>query len=412
MTAKLCLRCDWSGDGADATCPRCGAGLFARAPGPRTAPDAAGAQASETGEERIERSWRNRVALVLVVVLAIGAVVFVQRHTPSPAVATAVSTGHHGFLLAPAKTDGGVRMWVWNLDANTAVAGPMLDGLPEELVYGYEVHSGWVGITTASDDGMHTASVLHYLGVTDRPVTVARGDRIAWLPGESSVSVVRSTALGGCRRRVSVNTWFVVTRQAVERYAGVLCGTPTAFVRDREGPYLTVDRNGTPRTLRVGAGYVQRILPGRQVLGASVDGDLLVQRPGGGLELYYASPAPIRPIAIEADGHALDPIRVLAWNADASQAFVLGSIQGVQGIFRVMVGPRPRPRPPSLVLATNAVDVQATPTADGDLYISTDGAISLVHAGHIEPIPAPAGAPGPLGPVLWVATLAYSPAEG
>ena len=35
MTAKVCLRCDWSGVTTDDSCPRCGAGLFASA---RTTP--------------------------------------------------------------------------------------------------------------------------------------------------------------------------------------------------------------------------------------------------------------------------------------------------------------------------------------------------------------------------------------
>ena len=53
-----------------------------------------------------------------------------------------------GFLLTTAPEGSGARMWIWDLGANTASQGPLLDVRPDELVYGYEVHGGWVGITT------------------------------------------------------------------------------------------------------------------------------------------------------------------------------------------------------------------------------------------------------------------------
>ena len=115
---------------------------------------------------------------------------------------------------------------------------------------------------------------------------------------------------------------------------------------------------------------------------------------------------------IGGQGTPLDPIRVLGWSQDGSEAFVFGTVGGVQGVFRITVGPRPRPRRPALLLVTNAVDLQATPAADGDLYVLTDGAISLVQDTRAESIAPPPGAPTPVGPVLWVATLPYSPAEG
>jgi len=409
MTDRLCLRCDWSGETADQDCPRCGAGLFA----PRRAeagPDQPRVAAPVASEGSVERSWRSRVAVVLIVAIAIGAVAFVQRHTPRASVAAVpVSTGRHGFLITPTRADDGVRLWIWNLDTNTASPGPLLDAVPEELVYSYVVRSGWVGITTASAGGERTASILRFLGTSDRPVQVASGDLIAWLPGNATVSTVRFEHVGGCRRRVSVGSWFVTTRQFVTRFEGVLCGEPTAFARDRDTPYLTIERDGRPITMRVGTGDTERILPGTKLLGASIGGDLLVQRPGAGLEHYVARLHRFRPIGGRAG--AFDPLRVLGWSADGREAFVLGRY-GPQGIYRIPIGPGPRPRRPTLVLPTNAVDVQATPTADGDLYISTDGAISFVHGGNVEPIAAPAGAPQPLGPVLWVATLPYSPPEG
>jgi hypothetical protein len=408
VTAKVCLRCDWSGTIRDDTCPRCGAGLFS------ARSDKGGADvdrpSTALAEQHTERSWRTSVAAVLIVVFAVAAVVIVQRHTPSEASGEAVDTGRTGFLITSAPEGDGARMWIWDLAADTAVSGPLLHRTPEELVYGYEVHAGWIGITSSVGAGV-SASVLRRLGPDDRPLPVARGDAVAWAPSSSSVSVLRSRPAGACMR-INVSTWMVSIRTSVERFDGVRCSEPVAFARDRNLPYLTIQRDGIPTTVRVLAGFTQPIVPGYRLLSASLDGDLLVQRPGGGLALAYLAPAGTTPVPIGGHGETLDPIRVLGWSADASQAFVFGTYENAQGIFRVTVGPQPRPRPPVLLLATNAIDLQLSATAGGDLYVSTDGAISLVHGDLVEPVSAPPGAPAPVGPVLWVATLPYSPAEG
>ena len=90
-------------------------------------------------------------------------------------------------------------MWIWDLGADTAVPGPLLHRTPEELVYGYEVHAGWIGITSSVGAGV-SASVLRRLGPDDRPLPVARGDAVAWVPSSSSVSVLRSRPAGACHR--------------------------------------------------------------------------------------------------------------------------------------------------------------------------------------------------------------------
>ena len=409
MTARICLRCDWSGAVTDGTCPRCGAGLFSAG----RPPSEVGAKrpASPVTPERPERSSRGTLAAVLIVVVAIGAVVVVQRQTPSgAALGASATTGRHGYLLTSAPDGDGVRMWIWDLGANTAVPGPLLGGVPEELVYGYEVHAGWVGITTRGSEG-EIASVLRYLGPRDQPVTVATGDSVAWVPSSSAVSVLRSRPAGACTR-ITVSTWFVSIRRSVERFDGVRCGgEPVAFARDRSLPYMTIERGGVPTTVRVGAGYTEPMVTGYRLLSVSADGDLLVQRPGGGLELASPSPAGTRPMPIGSNDHTLVPIRVLGWSADASQAFVFGTYDTIQGIFRVTVGPRPRPGPPELLMAADAVDLEVAPTAEGDVYVLTDGAVSQVGDDGVEAVARPPGAPAPVGPVLWVATLPYSPAE-
>ena len=409
MTAKVCLRCDWSGSIGDDVCPRCGAGLFTA--GSRTTGAAdADHGATPLAEEHPVRAWRSATVVALIVAFAAAAVIVVQRHTPSQAVNEAADTGRSGFLITSAPEGDGVRMWIWDLGADTAVPGPLLHRTPEELVSSSELNAGWIGLTTTVGAGV-SASILRRLGPDDRPLPVARGNAVSWVPSSSSVSVLRSRPAGACTR-IMVSTWFVSIRTSVDRFDGIRCGQPVAFARDRNLPYLTIERDGVPTTMRVGAGDTQPIVAGYRLLSVSADGDLLVQRPGGGLELAYPSAAGTRPVPIGGDGRTLDPIRVLGWSADASQAFVFGTYDDAQGIFRVTVGPQPRPRPPALLLATNAIDIQVSATAGGELYVSTDGAVNLVRGELVEAVAPPPGAPAPVGPVLWVATLPYSPTEG
>ena len=351
MTDKLCLRCDWSGDIDDQACPRCGAELFSSGRGtPETADDR---RTPSVREEPLRRSWGGAVAVVLIVAFAIGAVVFVQRHTPTTASPVPISTGRHGFLLSASREGDGARLWIWNLDENTAVPGPLLDDLPEELVNGYAVHGGWIGLTTLRTSGVRTASVLRFLGTGDQPVRVATGDLIAWSPGSSVVSVLRSRRVGECAR-LSISTWFVTIRRSVDRSDGVLCGEPVAFARDRNLRYLTVQRGEVPTTFRVGAGYARH--PGRvpapQRLGRRRPARATTRRrPRAGLSARsIGSTIWERPRPIGGPRRALDPIRVLGWSVDGSHAFVFGRYDSAQGIFRVPVGPTPRPRNPTRLL--------------------------------------------------------------
>ena len=409
VTDKVCLRCDWSGAIRDDTCPRCGAGLFSASSGKAGAD--AGRPAPVLAEKRTERSWRASAAAVLVVVFAVASVVIVQRHTPSGASSEAVDTGRTGFLITSAPEGDGARMWVWDLGADTAVPGPLLHRTPEELVYSYDVQAGWIGITSSVGAGL-SASVLRRLGPDDRPLPVARGDAVAWVPSSSSVSVLRSRPAGACN--ADHRQYLVRIDPHFGRSDSTGSGAASPWPSREIGtcPTSRSSATGSPRRCVWAPGTPQPIVPGYRLLSASADGDLLVQRPGGGLELAYLARTGTTPVPIGGHGQTLDPIRVLGWSADASQAFVFGIYDNAQGIFRVTVGPQPRPRPPVLLLATNAVDLQLSATAGGDLYVATDGAVSLVHGDLVDPVSAPPGAPAPVGPVLWVATLPYSPAEG
>jgi len=404
VTAKVCLRCDWSGAASGDECPRCGTTLFAatREPDP----------ASEPIEDRVgvevRRSWRSRLLVIAAAVAAVAAFAFVQLR---PTVATGVASvaGRDGYLLVPAGGPGEARMWIWDLASGTAVPGPVLGAMPDELVESVTLQDTWIGLTTSTTTGARTAAVLRHLGPTDRPVVVARGDQVAWSASAGYVSTATSRPLGGCRNELVVRTWFVTIDQRERPFSGPVCGALVAFGRDRLLPYVALDDAGRLRIAQVGNDLLSTRLRGRTILSVSNDGDLIVQRPGGPLELWYRPTSPIR---VGASRAGPVPDDVLTWSPDASEAYVLGSDHGLHGVYRLIVDPHSRPQEPELVAATNAVTVAATTAGDGTLYLATDGVVRRWHDGSVADVPVPSGAPAPEGPILWISTLPYSASEG
>jgi len=348
--------------------------------------------------------WRARAVVAGLAALAVLAFAFVQLH-PSPATGVPSEEGREGYLLVPATGFDGVRLWVWDLATDTARKGPPLAAMPKELVESVTLQDTWVGFTTSTRGGSYSASVLRHLGPTDRPIVVARGRFVTWTPVGGYVSVARSHPLGGCHYQLEVRTWFVTIRQQERRFSGVVCGQPVAFGRDRLLPYVALDGPGGLRIEQVGNDYLITRLRGRTILSISNDGDLLVQAPSGPLELWFQ---PAAPIQVGTSRAGLLPDGVLAWSPDASQAYVLGTERGVHGVYRLTVGPTPRPRRPELVTATNAVNVAATTAANGDLYLVSDGVERRWKDGVLSTVPLPPGAAPPVGPILWVSTLPYS----
>jgi hypothetical protein len=405
VSAKVCLRCDWTGDTRDAACPRCGTTLFGSSRTPEPERPVA-RQPDATPEPR--RPWRARIAVAAVLAFAVVAFAFVQLH-PGPATGVSSVAGREGYLLVPAGAPGGVRLWVWDLAAGTAVPGAFLGTMPESMVESVSLQDAWVGITTRTGNGGRTASVLRQLGPNDRPIVVARGRFISWSPAAGYVSVARARPLGGCRTDLQVRTWFVTIRSQERRFSGPVCGDPVAFGRAGQVPYIALVAGGRLRIAQVGNDFLSTRLRGHTILSVSQEGDLLVQAPGGPLELWYEPSAPIR---VGASTSGLFPDTVLAWSPDGSEAYIAGSDGGVHGIFRLTVGPRPRPRQPDLVMATSAVEMSVAPGLSGDAYLATDGVVHRWHEGVLSEVPVPPGAPVPQGPILWVSSLPYSSPEG
>jgi len=120
-----------------------------------------------------------------------------------------------------------------------------------------------------------------------------------------------------------------------------------------------------------------------------------------GLELYHRPPLN-EPVSFGSAGQQLQPLSFLTWSWDASEAYLLGSYEGVRGVYRITIAPGVGLRVPELVEQTEAASVDATVTSDGDLFLLLDGRLWFDHADRIAPITLPAGAPAPAGPLLWV----------
>ena len=172
--------------------------------------------------------------------------------------------------------------------------------------------------------------------------------------------------------------------------------------------------NGPSASIRIiDAGYTERFMDDHVLLSLSTRGDFLVmpvphpgEAPGGvtppGLQLYHRPPLN-HPLSFGSAGQPLQPLAFLTWSWDASEAYLLGSYQGVRGVYRVTIAPGVGLREPELVEQTEATTVHATVTNGGDLFLLLDGRLWFDRANTIAPLSLPAGAPDPAGPLLWVA---------
>ena len=408
MTDRVCFRCDWRGSTASDSCPRCGAllqGGVRRPTEPARVEDANAPQ-----QAVVERSRWAVVATLLVIGLGLGAVVFVQRHTPPPPVAQPRSA--LGYLVYAAEDDAGSpRLWVWNLSTSTATPGPPLRAMPTDLLFSYTASSGWVNVTTPTPSGLSQASVLRALDPSAILDPLGRGQLVAWLSSGGYLSVGTSIPAGGCHARVQIVSSNIATDVRKRSLDVPVCGRMTSLGRDLTQPYFTLEHDGRATVYRVTEDGMGSVLLGYRALSVSLNGDLLVERPRSPGSLYYDYPSPTGkpPVRVGDPGAPLHARRVLGWSSDATSAYVLGTMGGIRGIFRIAVSPVVEPRSPDLVLATDATDVSISTTPTGDFYATTDGTVSLVANGSVRALSRPGGVPAPVGPLLWISTLPYSP---
>jgi hypothetical protein len=309
-----------------------------------------------------------------------------------------------------ADDQGGARLWVWNISAGTAVAGPRLHAIPTDLAFSYATSSGWVSATVPGDRGVSHAVVLSSVDADAGSQALGRGEFVAWLANGGYLTVASTMGLAGCKHELLVRTSRLTTGFTGRSLDTVVCGRLTMLGRDLTRPYVTIERHGTASVYRVNFHTLVPVLHGYRGLSVSLNGDLLVRSSHGPGELlyYYPSGQPAPPVAITRLGRPLIADRVLGWNNDASAVYVLGSIGDVHGVFRITTAPEVEPRAPALVVRTDANDVSASPTPFGDVYVAIDGDVTFFDEGAPQPLTRPPGAPPVQGPILWTSTLPYS----
>ena len=406
MTTKVCLRCDWSGSTASDACPRCGAGLHG---GPQRRHDSRRAEDGPPSETTVERSRWGIVATVAIVAFGIVAVVFVQLHTPAPTAPPDRSA--LGYLVYAAKDDAGhARLWVWNLSTSMATPGPALRAIPTDLLFSYPVSSGWVSVTTPMRGGLSQAAVFRSLDASALPDVLGKGRFVTWLSSGGYLSLGESVEEKRCFARLRIASYNIAT--AVNHSVHfVICGRFTWLGRDLTQPYVTIEHGGDATVYRVLKDGPLPVLTGYRALSISLNGDLLVERLRSTGNLYYDYPSPIgrRPTPVGRPGDRLTWQRILGWSGDADSVYVLGTMGGTRGIYRITVSPVAEPQSPVLLLRTDATDVAASTTPTGDVYASTDGTVRFLQDGSVRSLSRPDGAPAPVGPLLWISTLPYSP---
>jgi hypothetical protein len=443
----LCLRCDWAGATKGGACPNCGVGLFRPAPPPRqrhrpggprrdrgevSAPrlEAAPAAAFGAGDDAsiADRSRvQSVVGFAVVVVLAIGAFVFVRATTPVLPRATSEGSpigtlGLGGVLLYTAADPGpaGSRLWIWDLVAGSVRQGPIVAN-PRELVALSTGGRGWIGVTSGVPGGQE-ASVLRSLDVGAHAAPVLRGQRIAWSPGDVVNSASVHSPAGPCGRLV-VRAYVVAAQTRQRQYEGRACGQLAAFTRSTALPFVALAANGGMTIAMVGGDSMLPVLRDHLLMGASTAGDFLVEpvsclgpAPGptashcSGIQLFFRSPDRPPPLTIGVPGEGLLAERVLGWTGDATAAYVLGILGGRRGVYKVPVAPIERPLRPELLFAVTNDEAELVETFDGRVIIAQGGSFVVSDDGVVAPLSRPPGAPAPDGPMVWLPTLPYSPA--
>jgi hypothetical protein len=402
MAAKVCLRCDWTGATSSATCPRCGAPLYARG-------GAADPSSGERAPRGSRRSWRGWIATVTVLAIAAAAFVTIQFLTPSNPPPHAPGTGLQGYLVYAAPDEGEERLWIWDLADDTARAGPEIHAAPTALVSTYGVPDTWIGLTVPTGIGTSAAVVLRSADADADPVELGEGQFVAWPDGGAFVSFLRSDPLGGCRRRIKVITVSLEARISGTSLDRPICGDAVGLVRDASSSYVAA-RSGGLSIDRVSGHRLTTVLRGYAPLGVSTNGDLLVRTPDGRLGMYYTSPGTARATMVTLHGVPLRARNIVAWSTDGNVAYVDGAVGGVDGVFAITVGPRPEPGAPSLIFGTPNRDVAGSITSTNDLFLMAGGILRYIHDGALSAaMPPPVGAPPPSGPLLWVLSLPYSP---
>ena len=430
-----CLRCDWVGDSASASCPECGAPLYRSAPPRRVSRDRTlpGNAPLATMEDRAPSEGRSVTTSSRSVFTTVGTVfsvilVLLSRGGPHPGprreAAVVPPGGQTGVLVyATAVGGGSARLWRWNLASGDVKKGPLIAD-PVELVNVRSSSFGWLGITSERGQGVLEASVLDSLELEAEPERLGRGTIVTWARSGEALLVDRGPPPDGCRRTVSVSVAHV-DRPGRERVLReTLCGDVLSVGQTSVGHLLT--RLGPNGVDVVGAGYSDAglLLSDHAVISVSPDGHMIVApsadlpsidpaseggsgrsrapiRVNGRASLYGQFRGP--PVPYLVGGAPLQVDEVLAYGPDAWVALAVGRVGDARpGLWELPLLATGDPSIQPRWVGSHGGSTYATYADDGTAYVATGGSLYVLRHHALKLIDGPARAPTPAGPLAWI----------
>ena len=434
----VCLRCDWEGETRAATCPNCGVRLYRQvtatsrsrlstrlrerfsrgspkssggtAPKVARTPLAASGGARPAGEtpgvvESVPRRGAGSALIAVAALAAIGAVWFVHGHTPAKA-PVGPRTGEVGSIVYEARSPSGqTRLYRWDLAANTLHPGPVVHGLLS-LVDASGAHPGWVGATWSAPGGGVDIGVFKFLGSADQALPLGNGDVAAWAPrGVDAVVAAMAPLRRGCGRLSVLAVHLSPLRQ--EQTAGErVCATLDGVALSQRVTYLSLQGPRGSRIAFLSVGRLRTLLNGYRLDSLSPANDMVVtpdatQDVGSGAALYFRGPANQSPTPYRFNGAPFVLDRVLAWDPNQTEALALGTTPGRTGVFRLTAAPPSGPTQPVTFVGPTRGYSDGVYTGVTRI-VFTAGAFSRIFDDSTSPLPLPAGAPVPIGPMVWI----------
>lgn len=438
---KVCLRCDWEGETGSRTCPDCGTPLWLphrpaderarRRPlawwrgrrrarvgtaevvttAPEVPPPAAAPLPShpeitrdESPEMIAAARDRRRVALTVGIVVVAALVVIAIIRAASPTSVDPVGQAVGGRLVYAIRDDADPqfwRIWIVDLSTGTYARGPRLLE-PLFLARATQVSPDAV-MSVAERTTGESADLLRFLGPDDEAVSLLSGDSAAWSPLGDTAAV--ADVRGGCAG-IEVSTWDPTLARRDRHPLPTGCADLTSLVAAYGATYVTLEGRGGSSIAQVeGAGF-RTIVPGWEAVAASGRDLYVVRSPVGaeGPVLQVLSGASsdvvIRPVGGPQEPFIFE--RFLAWGSGPGGDLVLGTYQGVRGVYRITEYHEADAIRPVRVFETLARDVGATATLDGTVIVSVDGTLHTIHESASQPITLPEDAPVPGAVVVWL----------
>jgi hypothetical protein len=342
--------------------------------------------------------------VIAIVTLAVVAVAVVRAGTPTtPVFASTAFVGGRLLYVAPDPDGGDTRLWVWNLETGTVSAGPRVRD-PVELTDASDTGVGHVAVISDTG-GVRSAGLLRFLASTDVAVPFLQGRFVSWSSGGRAATSVTSVPLPSGCNEVTVRELLETTSSVQDVWHGPVCGQVTGVQRTPTSTFLSVDGavfHGSPPqpvTYFVSSRGLSVPLPG-QLLGVTRSNDLFLAR--GGVLWGANFPRSSDRVAYHDGSHRLTVERMLGLTWDGDDAYVLGTLGGVRGIYRAPGYGQFGTKVPELILQTDAKDVSIT-ESDRDVPIALlDGGFVIRGDEGTSNLALPDGAPAPTGPILWL----------